>query len=95
MPKYFTSKNQGILINIKLSPKSKKTGFLGFIGDSIKIGVSSPPVDNKANKELITFLSKEFKVSKQAITLESGLASRTKKVLITGVERLPEKWEVP
>ena len=74
----------GLLLNIKLTPKSKKVGFLGVLDNCIKIGVSSPPVDNKANEELIKFLSKEFKVPKKSVVIESGETSKLKRVLIVG-----------
>ncbi len=94
MHKYFTSRSQGILLNVKLTPKSKKIGILGCIEGGIKIGVNSPPVDNKANEELIKFLSKEFKVPKKAISIESGETSRSKVIFIGGVLGLPNRWEI-
>ena len=92
MPKYFTPKVQGILLNIKLTPKSKKTGFLGCIEDQIKIGVNSPPIEHRANEELIKFLSKEFKVPKKAISIDSGESSKNKLVFVSGADALPKKW---
>lgn len=92
MSQYFEIKDNGIMLQIKLSPKAKKVGFLGVMEGVCKIGVSSPPVDNAANEELIKFLSKEFRVARQAISIEAGNTSRNKRVFIQGVSKVPEKW---
>ncbi len=82
------------MLQIKLSPKAKKVGFLGVMEGVCKIGVSSPPVDNQANEELVKFLSKEFGVAKQAISIEIGNTSKNKRVFILGVSKMPGNWKM-
>jgi uncharacterized protein (TIGR00251 family) len=79
----------GVLLPIKVVPKSSKNALVGGEGAELKIKIKAPPHEGEANKELIRFLSKTWKIPKTLFSIESGLASRHKKVLIQGVS--PEK----
>lgn len=50
----------------------------------LKIAVTAPPEDGKANAALIAFLSKKLKIAKSAMALDAGAASRLKTLLIAG-----------
>jgi uncharacterized protein (TIGR00251 family) len=76
---------KGLLLELRISPNASKNQILGYYGDKqIKVAIKSPPVDSKANEELLIFLSKIFSVSKKNVELVSGETSRTKKVFIHG-----------
>ena len=51
--------------------------------------ITAPPVDGKANQQLIQFLSKSFKVSKSQVKLLSGDSSRHKRFCIQSPQKLP------
>ena len=53
----------GLLIGLKISPNASKNEFV-INGEDLKVKITAPPVDGKANKALIEFLSKSFKVPK-------------------------------
>ena len=55
------------------------------MGDSLKIRLTSPPLDNRANDELIEFLSKKLGIPRRDIEILHGEKSRKKKVLVTGI----------
>ena len=74
-------------INVRLTPNAKKSEIMGeetnLFGEKyLKIKVAAPPVEGKANKELISFLAEHFKVSKNKISILSGEKSRNKIVEI-------------
>ena len=71
-------------LKIKLIPNSPKNQIIGFMGDVLKIKITAPPVDNKANKALIEFLSKELKIAKSKIEIIKGQKSRNKVLKIEG-----------
>ncbi len=76
--------NGQVYIKIKVLPNSSKTVFGEVIHDNmIKMSVAAIPEKGKANKEVIRFLSKEFKVTKQNIKIISGAGSRVKLLKIT------------
>ena len=77
----------GAIINIRVIPNANKNEVSGIHGDSLKIRIQSPPVDGKANKALIRFISKKTRVPKSKIVILRGIKGRNKTVFI---ESLPE-----
>ena len=70
-------------IKIKVLPRSAKSEVVGEMADGVlKIKLTTPPVDGKANEELIKLLAKHFKVSKSSIEILKGLKSKNKIVEI-------------
>ena len=74
----------GFKLSIKVAPNSGKQACISDKSGGIKIFLKSPPVDGKANKELVDFLSKALKIPKNHIDIISGLGSRTKIIEIGG-----------
>lgn len=68
-------------LTIKVIPASKKNNFQEQAGQ-IKVYLTAPAVDGKANKALINFLAKYFNVKKSAVNIIKGLKSRNKTVSI-------------
>lgn len=72
-----------MILRIKLVPGSRITGFLEVMANGVfKIGVKSQPVEGRANKELLKWLAREFRVSRNSVTITSGSTSRSKSVRI-------------
>jgi uncharacterized protein (TIGR00251 family) len=73
-----------LVLNVYVQPGAKNSSIEKFMElDNqlyLKVKIAAPAVDNKANKELISFLSDEFKVSKSSVTLLKGQNSRQKKL---------------
>lgn len=67
---------------VKVKPNAKQSKVIYTEDGSLIIHLKSPPVDGKANQELITLLAKEFNVTKQSIRIKSGVGSRQKVVEI-------------
>ncbi|MGD9162460.1 MAG: DUF167 domain-containing protein [Desulfobacteraceae bacterium] len=74
-------------IDARIIPKSSRNEIIIGEGDPVKIKVTSPPVDGKANKAVVNLLAKQLKVSKKDIQIVSGEKSRNKKIRIYGVSR--------
>lgn len=70
----------GIIVNIKISPNAKKNEIISE-GDIIKVKITAQPVDGKANKALVEFLSKTFKIPKTSIKIIKGENSKEKTIL--------------
>lgn len=77
----------GIILNIKLTPNSSKNEILGYTDEYVKIKISAPPNENKANKKLISYISDWLNIAKSNISLISGDKARLKKVLIKNIIR--------
>lgn len=86
---YYAYKGEDLLLRLYLQPKASRDQFIGAYGEELKISITAPPIDGKANAHLIKFLSKEFKVAKSAVIIEKGLQSRHKLVRIKQPKKLP------
>ena len=79
----------GIVVNLKISPNAKKNEIIKD-GDIIKVKITAQPIDGKANKALVEYLSKNFKIPKNSIKILKGETSKDKTVLFetTDAEKL-------
>ena len=75
---------EDVLLKVYLQPKSSKNEVVGPYRDGIKVKVTAPPVEGKANEALVRFLAKEFGTSPSCIEIVKGLHSREKTVRISG-----------
>ncbi|HSX91080.1 MAG TPA: DUF167 domain-containing protein [Pseudomonas sp.] len=82
---------QDLILECHLQPKASSDAFAGLHGERLKIRLTAPPVDGKANAQLLAFLARAFAVAKSQVSLESGLQSRLKRVRIQQPQRLPEE----
>lgn len=77
-----TENQDSIIFNVRVIPRSSKSEIVGEHDGDLKVKLSSPPVDGKANNELIKILSKELKVVKSNIEIITGETSKTKQIKI-------------
>jgi uncharacterized protein len=74
-----------IVLKVYLQPKSSKNEIVGPYRDGIKIKVTAPPIEGKANEALVRILSREFGISLSRIEIIKGHHSREKTLRISGV----------
>ena len=70
-----------ITVKIKISPNASKNEIIRNDDGSVKIKITAQPIEGKANKALIEFLSKEFKLPKTSIEIVRGDTSKEKTIL--------------
>jgi uncharacterized protein (TIGR00251 family) len=75
----------GISIAIKLQPRARKNAITGQVGDALKVSLTAPPVDGKANQACIEFFANLLKVPRSSVTIASGQSSRNKVIRVAGV----------
>ena len=73
--------DDGVLLNVKLVPNSSFNKIVDYTDDYIRIKISAPPIDCRANNELISFCSKLFYINKSKIEIISGEKSKIKKII--------------
>ncbi|HBO4401853.1 YggU family protein [Pseudomonas aeruginosa] len=78
---------EDLLLDCHLQPKASRDEFAGLHGERLKIRLTAPPVEGKANAHLLAFLG----VAKSLVSLESGELNRQKRVRIRRPTRLPEE----
>ncbi|KJF98522.1 DUF167 family protein YggU [Photobacterium leiognathi] len=83
-----------LIVRLYIQPKASRDQIVGLHGDEIKIAITAPPVDGKANAHLVKYLSKQFKVAKGLIHVEKGLQGRHKQVRIEAPKAIPNEIEI-
>ncbi|KJJ98273.1 hypothetical protein UB43_16430 [Pseudomonas sp. 21] len=80
---------EDLILDCHLQPKASRDEFAGLHGERLKIRLTAPPVEGKANAHLLAFLGKAFGVPKSAVKLESGELNRQKRVRIPHPTKIP------
>ena len=75
-----------MVLNVRAQPRSSRSGVDGVVGDAVKVRIRCAPVDGKANKELVETLAEAFGVPKSSVVFKSGETSKTKRILLRGVD---------
>jgi len=75
----------GATFTVKLQPRARKNGITGELEDGLKLSVTAPPVDGKANEACMEFFAKFLKVRRSSVTIASGQTSRRKLIRIAGM----------
>jgi uncharacterized protein len=78
-----------LILHLRIQPRAARDEIAGPLGNSLKIRLTAPPVDGKANAHLRKFLSEQCGVAKSQVTVLSGDTSREKHVRIASPRTLP------
>ena len=73
-----------LLLRLLVQPRASKNELAGVHNDALKLRLTTPPVEGRANQAVITFLAKRLHLPKSALTIKSGQQSREKQVVISG-----------
>ena len=77
--------DKGTTFAIRLQPRASRNAVVGEMGDALKITLTAPPVDGKANEACIEFLAILLKVPRSSVTIASGESSRNKVIRVAGL----------
>ena len=88
MSSYAQLDGTDLILHCHIQPGARRSELAGEHGERLKIRLQAPPVEGKANAELMRFLSKLFAVPRRAVSIESGDLSRQKRVRIEN----PVQW---
>jgi len=87
---HFEWKNGDLHLRLKVVPRSSKDAIAGLLGDRLKVTITAPPVDGKANSHLIRWLAKLCDVSKSSVGVVSGETSPNKTIAIYNPQSIPD-----
>lgn len=75
----------GVTFAIKVHPKAKKNAIAGELGDALKVSLTAPPIDGKANEACIEFFANLLKVPRSSVTIAAGQTGRKKVIRVIGL----------
>jgi uncharacterized protein (TIGR00251 family) len=74
----------GATFPVRVQPSAARTAITGTVGDALKLTLSAPPLDGKANIALTEFFAEVFSVPRAAVHVLAGTKSRNKLIRIAG-----------
>jgi uncharacterized protein len=75
----------GLTFAVRVHPRAKKNAITGEVGGALKVSLTAPPIDGKANTACVEFFAKLLKVPRSSVTIASGQTSRQKVIRISGL----------
>ena len=76
---------QGATFAVRVQPRASRNAIAGEMGDALKLALTAPPVEGKANEACVEFLAKFLKVPRSSVTIAAGEASRNKVIRVAGM----------
>ncbi len=85
-----------VLLKVRVQPKASRNSIIVQSDGRIRVALTAPPVDGKANKALLRFVAKSLGISRADVSLVSGEKSREKTLALAGVtlESVQEKMQL-
>jgi uncharacterized protein len=77
----------GLTFAVKVQPRARKNAIIGTVGDALKLALTAPPVEGKANEAVISFFARLFDIPRSSVTIASGATSRLKIIRVSGASR--------
>ena len=77
--------NGGVTFAVKVHPRARKNAITGELGDALKVSLTSPPEEGRANEACIEFLAKLLKLPHGSVTIASGHSGRGKVIRVSGL----------
>lgn len=81
---FFQWQDDSLIIRLKVQPRASRNAWGEVINGRIKLYLTTPPVDGKANQAVIDFIAKTFSVAKKQVVICRGQTSRDKEVVVNG-----------
>jgi uncharacterized protein (TIGR00251 family) len=75
----------GTTFAVKIQPRAKKNTITGEFGDALKLALTAPPVEGRANEACIAFFANILDVPRSSVTIASGETSRRKVIRVVGI----------
>ena len=75
----------GVSFAVKVQPRAKKNAIVGELGDALKIALTAPPVEGRANEACVEFFANLLEVPRSSVTIASGETSRRKVIRVQGL----------
>ncbi len=75
----------GATFAVKVHPRARRNAVAGELGDALKLSLTSPPVEGRANSACIEFLAEVLSVAKSSVSIAAGETSRQKLIRVAGL----------
>ncbi|KUK83597.1 MAG: hypothetical protein XD97_0140 [Pelotomaculum thermopropionicum] len=82
---YIKEEKDEVFFKVRVQPRASKNQLAGLYGDAVKLRLTAPPVDGKANEACRDYLARLLRVPRAQVEVVSGLTGRNKLIKVTGL----------
>ncbi len=82
-----TETEEGVSFAVRIVPRSSRNEIAGIQDDALKIKLTAPPVEGRANEACVKYLSRVLGVAGSCVTITAGLKSKNKRLFVAGITR--------
>ena len=93
---WFRRDGPDLVLQVRVQPRAGADAIVGVMGDYLKVRLTAPPVEGKANERLLTYVARLFGVPQNHVILERGKTSKLKTLRIRFPKKYPENlgWDI-
>jgi uncharacterized protein (TIGR00251 family) len=82
---FLRNTGDGVTLTVKVHPRARKNAVTGVAGDALKLSITAPPVEGRANEACLAFLAEILEVPRASITIAAGQTGRRKLMRVAGL----------
>lgn len=86
-------KTGAVIVDVHVMPNAPQTRVQGLHDGALHVRLRAPPVDGKANQELVAWLARELKVPRASVELIRGDTARRKQLRVEQAAVADARWE--
>lgn len=86
---WYAWEGDDLLLDVQVQPRASRDHIAGPHGDRLRVRITAPPIEGKANEHLMAFIAKQCSVAKRDVALVSGATGRRKRVRVRAPRQLP------
>jgi uncharacterized protein (TIGR00251 family) len=75
----------GATFQVKVHPRARQNRITGAVGNALKLALTAPPVEGRANEACVAFLAEFLNVARSSVTIAAGESSRQKLICVAGL----------
>jgi uncharacterized protein (TIGR00251 family) len=75
----------GATFQVKVHPRARKNAITGVVGEALKLALTAPPVEGRANEACIEYFAEFLNVARSSVTIAAGESSRKKVIRVAGL----------
>jgi len=78
---------EGVTFTVKVHPRARKNAITGTVGEALKLALTAPPVEGRANQAVVEFFADLFEIPRSSVTIASGARGRRKVIRVKDVSK--------
>ncbi|HZQ25710.1 MAG TPA: DUF167 domain-containing protein [Terriglobales bacterium] len=87
--------SSGVTFSVRVHPRARRNAITGTYGDALKLSLTAPPIEGRANDACIAFLAEILNVPRSSVTIAAGQSARNKVIQVSGLTAEDARKRLP